>query len=35
MTDVRRQRIPLLRSTVAETVLAKDFCRVVGTPVAE
>ena len=29
VTDVRRERITLLRSTVGETVLAKGFCSVI------
>ena len=30
VTDVRRERIPLLRSTVGETTLAKGFCSNMG-----
>ena len=30
MTDVRRERIPLLWSTVGETALAKGFCSNMG-----
>ena len=30
MTDVRRERIPLLWSTVKETALAKGFCSNMG-----
>ena len=30
MTDVRRERIPLLLSSVGETALAKGFCSNMG-----
>ena len=30
MTDVRRERIPMLWSTLAETALAKEFCSNMG-----
>ena len=34
MTDVRRERIPMLWSTLAETALAKGFCSKMGDTVS-